>query len=151
MAQISTVLSNADLMAIAAGYDADDMNKKLKEFFSSTYPATGDWLDALETTFNSPYPIDVADRERIIVALLASRGRGFQLGLHMYMAVANGVSPEEIAHIVFLTGIYAGVDTFAKALAIGLGTMTILKGLTAGGKQPSVADVYDALAKGLPA
>ena len=27
----------------------------------------------------------------------------------------------------------------------------ILKGLTAGGKQPSVADVYDALAKGLPA
>ena len=151
MAQIGTVLDNAALTAVAGGYDAGEMNKKLREFFSDTYPATKDWLDALEKTFNTAHPVEIADRERVIVALLASRGRGFELGLHMYVAVANGVTPEEIAHIVFLTGIYAGVDTFARALAIGLGTMTILKGLTAGGKQPSVADVYDALAKGLPA
>jgi ubiquinone/menaquinone biosynthesis C-methylase UbiE/alkylhydroperoxidase/carboxymuconolactone decarboxylase family protein YurZ/uncharacterized protein YbaR (Trm112 family) len=151
MADISTVLNGADLTAITGGFDAGEMNKKLREFFSNTYPATKDWLDALEKAFNTAHPIEVADRERVIVALLASRGRGFELALHMYVAVANGVTPEEIAHIVFLTGIYAGVDTFARALAIGLSTMAILKDLTKGGAQPSVADVYDALRKGLPA
>jgi alkylhydroperoxidase/carboxymuconolactone decarboxylase family protein YurZ len=56
------------------------------------------------------------DRERVVVALLASQGSQGNLALHIYLALMEGVEPHEIAEILFLTGLYAGTNRLTASL-----------------------------------
>jgi alkylhydroperoxidase/carboxymuconolactone decarboxylase family protein YurZ len=63
--------------------------------------------------------LDDDDRERILVALLAHQGAEGNLALHIYLALMEGVTPGEIAEILFLAGIYtAGVNRLTQGLKI---------------------------------
>ena len=56
-----------------------------------------------------------SDRERCLIALLVSQGETLTLALHIYLALMLEVSPAEIGHIIFLTGVYSGASRYADA------------------------------------
>jgi alkylhydroperoxidase/carboxymuconolactone decarboxylase family protein YurZ len=91
--------------------------------------------------------LDETDRERCLIALLASRGRTFELAVHIYLGLMAGVSEAEIRHVLFLAGVYAGSDSFNASLRVlnrTLATLTRIAG------HPSGPEVLQALSKEFP-
>ena len=70
-----------------------------------------------------------SDRERCLIALLVSQGETLTLALHIYLALMLEISPAEIGHIIFLTGVYSGASRYADALLVAGDTLQLLEGL----------------------
>jgi alkylhydroperoxidase/carboxymuconolactone decarboxylase family protein YurZ len=80
-----------------------------------------------------------SDRERCLIALLVSQGETLTLALHIYLALMLEVSPAEIGHIIFLTGVYSGASRYADALLVAGDTLQLLENLAP--STPTPADV----------
>src|SRR5262245_42807240 len=120
-ASIGSVVRPEALSALRDRYDDAKMNAALSHVFAS-YGATKNYITAIRKVFFDPHKatklaLNDQDRERCIICLLASRGGQVTLAIHIYMALMLQIKPEEIANILFLTGVYTGTDN----LALGLG------------------------------
>ena len=81
--------------------------------------------------------LSAANRERCLLTLLAARGGGFPLATHVYLGLMEGfkedvapqddVSPEEIANIIFLAGVYSGADNLVVGLVTLVRTLKLLR------------------------
>lgn len=156
IADLTKILNANELKTVVDQYDPVTMGQLLSFKLLAQYPAIRPELtgigDTIYPELNSKPdgPLSAANRERCLVALLACRSRRLELAIHVYMALANGVTPAELAHIVVATGIYTGVDTISNALDVLQGTFTTLQKLA----QNNAVDPGRAiaeLAKGLPA
>jgi alkylhydroperoxidase/carboxymuconolactone decarboxylase family protein YurZ len=152
-------------------FDRDDLNATLAKTLTDMYQLTTDYLKAIGEAFyhmgTTPPQGDVitpANRERCLITLLAARGAGFTLAVHIYIALMEGfidhtgltqaqidaldeLSPEEIANIIFLSGIYTGSDNMMRGLVTMEATLGVLKGVADGTGSKAEADVLKALQK----
>lgn len=58
------------------------------------------------------------DRSLITVALLAALQHESELAMHIRAALRNGVTKEEITEVLLQVGVYAGVPTANRAMAV---------------------------------
>jgi alkylhydroperoxidase/carboxymuconolactone decarboxylase family protein YurZ len=85
------------------------------------------------------------DRERCLIAVLASRDAGLNLAIHIYVGLMEGLSPQEIADVIFLGGIYTGVDRISDGLAAEMRTLDTLAQVTTPPRICTVPQVMQAL------
>lgn len=62
--------------------------------------------------------LDRRSRSLITLALLAALQHEGELAMHVRAALRNGVTKEEISEVLLQVGLYAGVPTANRALAI---------------------------------
>jgi len=62
--------------------------------------------------------LDRRSRSMLTLALLTALGHTNELALHVRAALANGLSPAEVAEVLLHTAVYAGVPATNSALAI---------------------------------
>lgn len=138
MLTVKDILSDQDLAQLKSAYDPEETRKVLGAFFPAVYPLSGDYVTAVTVAFfgdrprDTPQPrsvLSAPDRERCLIAILADRGADLNLAIHFYLALVNDVSPEEIANILFLVGIYTGVDNMAETLKAEIKTLRTLRTL----------------------
>ncbi|PLX40955.1 MAG: 4-carboxymuconolactone decarboxylase [Deltaproteobacteria bacterium] len=67
-------------------------------------------------------------RQMVAVASLAALGAVEELSLHLQAALNVGVSPKELAEVIFQVGVYTGVPAMNRAL-VTLREVLKLKGL----------------------
>ncbi|PLX45816.1 MAG: 4-carboxymuconolactone decarboxylase [Deltaproteobacteria bacterium] len=67
-------------------------------------------------------------RQMVAVASLAALGAMEELSLHLQAALNVGVSPKELAEVIFQVGVYTGVPAMNRAL-VTLREVLKLKGL----------------------
>ena len=155
---VSSLITRAQIRALYCDYDRDKLNDALKYKLTTMYAAIADYLEAIGDCFyTNIVPRDVVspqNRERILIALLASRGGRLTLAMHIYMGLMEGfdeelsdgqvtfddeLSPEEIANIIFLVGIYTGSDNMALGLDTLIRTLTKLAKVAASDNRTEVA------------
>jgi alkylhydroperoxidase/carboxymuconolactone decarboxylase family protein YurZ len=153
---LTKILTKADLQIIVAQYDPVAMGKLLPVVPVTQYPPIQPYLTGIGGTlypeFDPELPansLSAPNRERCLVALLASRSRRVELAIHIYMALANGVEPAELAHILVAAGVYTGVDTVAISFGVMQTALETLKDL-AGKKTADPKTVLEALGAVLP-
>jgi alkylhydroperoxidase/carboxymuconolactone decarboxylase family protein YurZ len=142
---ISVILPMPKLKALRDAYSRTDATAFLSSVLPSVYDKSEDYNRAISAAFYGNLPSDDpsesrkelshADRERCLVALLTSRGVPDNLAAHIYLALMEKISVEEVAHVMMLAGMYSGVDRFTTALAAYITTLTTLAALV-DGKQP---------------
>jgi len=154
---IDTILNAAQLAILRAQFDPAEMNAVMGAPLPAAYPACEPYLETIGDLFyggvsgdTSGSPLSAKNRERCLVAILSTRGAGFNLALHMYMAIALDVSPKEVVHIALLAGTYTGIDNFAGATATAAKTFTVLATVATTGIARA-ANVFTALALAFPA
>ena len=139
MEQLGDILSETQLATLRGrgGYDRTVMKGILIGTLPKLYAAAGEYMTAIGDSLYGSLPDDsapdprpmltVQDRERCLVAILASRGATLALAIHEYIALMEGVSAEEIGHILLLTGIYTGADRLAEGLLVTNTLLTKLR------------------------
>ena len=58
------------------------------------------------------------DRQRCLVALLATRPEQFPLAIHTYIGLMEGIAIEEMRNIFFLVGVYSGVPGMVNGIDV---------------------------------
>ena len=111
------------------GYTRTKMTAALSDNVPKLYEGAAGYLKAILDAFYGDLPSDDAspfhrvqlslkDRERVLIAILASQNDGAALAIHMYSAIMEGITSKEIAHILMLAGTYTGVSHFTRALFV---------------------------------
>jgi alkylhydroperoxidase/carboxymuconolactone decarboxylase family protein YurZ len=132
---LTTILTATELQTITSSYNAVTMGALLAKGLTDHYPAISPYLGAIGQELYPEFkpqpagPLSAANRERCLVALLASRSRRLELAIHIYLALVNGVSTAELAHICVASGIYTGVDTVGSAFDVMQATLEKLQAL----------------------
>jgi alkylhydroperoxidase/carboxymuconolactone decarboxylase family protein YurZ len=128
---------------LRVGYDRAKLLGKLDDFIPNSFVHTSvhteaeNYVNAIGNAFyynavaeESRDPdrgrLTEPDRERCLLALLASRGRTFELAAHVYIALMMKISEAEIRHILFLAGVYAGSDSLNASLMVLNRTLEVL-------------------------
>ncbi len=128
MGKIDSVLSSAQLDTLRRAYFEEDMVGLLSSGIPGLDDRTADFIAAIRKAFydGSAESMSAKDRERCLIAILASRDAGLNLALHVYCGLMEGLSPQEIADVIFLGGIYTGVDRISDGLAAEMRTLGVL-------------------------
>ena len=139
---IADILSLPKLKALREKYDRDEATALISSVLPATYEPSRAYGDAITEAFYGPLPDDkpspnrralsVQDRERCLIALLASRGVANTLAIHIYLALMEEISVEEIANVMMLAGMYTGVDRLSFALSTYVTTLKTLCALVDG-------------------
>ncbi|TMA75478.1 MAG: methyltransferase domain-containing protein [Deltaproteobacteria bacterium] len=153
---IRDILTDDQLTILREQFDPQQMNALLGASLSADYPPSVPHLATIGDLFYggrdgnmASTTLSAANRERCLVAILAARGSGLNLALHIYLALTASVSPEEIAHILLLVGTYSGIENFAGAIQNEAKTLHVLgRVVDAGSATPK--DVFQALVRAFP-
>lgn len=147
MGKIDTLLSSVQLDALRRAYLEEDMVQLLSSGIPGLDERTAEFIGAIRRAFydGSGDTMSAKDRERCLIAILASRDAGLNLALHVYCGLMEGLSPQEIADIIFLGGIYTGVDRISDGLAAEMRTLTVLAQTAVPPLPCAVSQVVEAL------
>jgi alkylhydroperoxidase/carboxymuconolactone decarboxylase family protein YurZ len=147
MGAIATTLTNDQIATLKAGYSTQKMIDLLSAGMPLLDEDTKEYVTSIRDSFygGSGTHMTVLDRERILIAVLASRDGGFNLALHIYIALMEGLMPAEIADVIFLSGIYTGVDRISDGLATELYTLMVLAQVAAPPRNGDMMEVKNAL------
>ena len=122
------------LRALRAAYarHRDELVQQMRDHIPRRYRTAAAFVAAIEGTFYAGGALTAANRERCIVALLAARDEQHFLAIHLYVALMEGVAPEEIAEVVFLSAVYTGVPALTRGIAVLEKTLELLEQLGSG-------------------
>jgi len=130
---IDAGLNEDQLLALRDAYQRETMLGVLSKGMPSKDARTTGYITNIRQAFyDSGAPMKPQDRERSLIAVLAARDAGFNLALHIYIGLMEGLTPQQIADIIFLGGVYTGVDRISDGLGALVKTLAALKSLSDG-------------------
>ncbi len=145
MGKIDDALKQPQLDTLRKEYSNPDAVQILSRGIPALDDRTATYIDAIRSAFYDGTAMRPKDRERCLIAILSSRDAGLNLAIHVYLGLMRGLSPGEIADIIFLGGIYTGVDRMSDGLAAEMKTLTVLAQVATPPGNCKVADVMKAL------
>jgi len=141
---IDRVLSDGDLQQLRKGYDGADMTHILSTGIPRLDKHTTKYIHSIRRAFYDGTRMLPKDRERCLIGILSSRDSGLNLAIHIYVGLMEGLSPDEISDVIFLGGVYTGVDRLSDGLAAEVRALTVLKHVVGSGSCAAL-DVMKAL------
>jgi alkylhydroperoxidase/carboxymuconolactone decarboxylase family protein YurZ len=145
MGKIDDVLQPPQLEMLRKEYREQDAVQILSSGIPALDDRTAEYINSIRRAFYEGTAMEPEDRERCLIAVLASRDAGLNLAIHIYLGLMEGLSPAEIADVVFLGGIYTGVDRISDGLAAEMKTLTVLAEVATPPSSCAVAQVMQAL------
>lgn len=131
---VTQMLKPAEIAALRASYDAQLLSDLATKALVDKFPASGLWVSTIQKILykdpeNGGKPLlDLAARERelCLISLLSAQHSGMELGIHVYWGIMEGLEPQQIAALMTLVGVYAGLSRFEAALTVMTITMKAL-------------------------
>ncbi len=146
---IRTLLTDAQLATLRAGYSRAVMDTVATAIVASPYPpAAGLTAFAGERFYNdAPPTLAPANRERCLLALFCGGRRpAFAVAVHAYWALMEGVAVDEVAEIVLLASLYGGIDVLTEGNhTLTLALTALAQAANTGGTAVQSATVLPAL------
>ena len=150
-ADVTTILSQADIDALKARYELTVMLGASRAAVAAPYPPSKDYVEWIIKNLYEGGSVAPRDRERTLIALLASQstGHSLMLAVHLYWGLMEGLSIAEIADTLALSGVYMGLPHYTAALGTLTGTLKILGDLVARGADLDSRSVVGALKRAI--
>jgi alkylhydroperoxidase/carboxymuconolactone decarboxylase family protein YurZ len=145
MDEIEKVLSDDKLKTLRGRYDRDAMTNLLSSGIPRLDRHTIKYIHSIRKAFYDSSRLKPVDRERCLIGILASRDSGLNLALHIYIGLMEDLSPDDVADVIFLGGIYTGVDRISDGLDTLVRTLTVLAQIATSPEDCTVLQVATAL------
>lgn len=149
---VTQILHPDEVRALRQGYDAELLSNLATQALVSKFPASGLWVHTIQRILfedpdNGGRPLlDLAAKERelCLITLMSAQHLGMELGVHVYWGIMEGLEPKEIAALMTLVGVYAGLSRFEAALTAMQKTVRAMHSVAEKG-QTDVLSVVNAL------
>jgi alkylhydroperoxidase/carboxymuconolactone decarboxylase family protein YurZ len=145
MGKIDEVLQPPQLEMLRTAYREQEVVQILSSGIPALDDRTAEYISSIRRAFYEGTAMEPKERERCLIAVLASRDAGLNLAIHIYLGLMERLSPGEIADIIFLGGIYTGVDRISDGLAAEMKTLTVLAQVASPPRSCTVAQVMESL------
>lgn len=149
MSDFVTQLTAAQLATLQAGYSRTVMDAVATQIVSGPYPPAAALTAFAGARFynDAPPTLSPANRERCILALFAGGRRPtFAVAVHIYWAMMEGVSVDEIAEIILLSTLYGGLDVLTDGTrTLSLTLVELAKAADAGGEAVQPTKILPAI------
>ena len=144
-ADLASALSEAALASLRAHYSADFMLAASRASVAAPHPASGPYVEAVIKGFYDGARMAPRERERVLVALFAAQSvaPSLFLAVHLYWGLMEGLSVDDLADTMGLSGLYTGLAHYTaglKTLRITLDALAALA-TTSGAKLDPAAVV----------
>lgn len=127
MADVRAMLSDADLLLLRGGYDRALMGKLAVAAVASSYPEVMPWTAAVgEAFYFHPDDAEAKHRETVLLAVLTVQRAPGQLAIHVYWALMEGHTVEEVMRTLHLAGTYAGLPSWTIAQGVATKVIALL-------------------------
>jgi hypothetical protein len=130
---LASVLPPDALDALRAQYSAELMLAASRAAVAKPHPASTPYVEAVIHGFYDASRMAPRDRERVLVALFASQSvaPSLFLAVHLYWALMEGLSVDELADTLGLSGVYTGLGHYTAGLKTLALTLEALRDLAA--------------------
>jgi alkylhydroperoxidase/carboxymuconolactone decarboxylase family protein YurZ len=136
--ELQLILTPHEISLIRQGYQADPawLADYPQATYGAMYPGGANAFDSFvqslyvhgKTPRKPPTTgINGADRERSIIAVLASQGNASFLAIHFYWGLAEGLSVNDMCQVILITGGYSGYSYYTNGLSVLATTLKALK------------------------
>lgn len=129
---LSAALSPEALTALRAAYAAPFMLEASRRAVALPHPASAPYVEAVIKGFYDASRMPPRDRERVLVALLASQSNApsLLLAVHLYWGLMEGLTVADLADTLGLSGVYTGLAHYTAGLKALRVTLDVLADLT---------------------
>jgi alkylhydroperoxidase/carboxymuconolactone decarboxylase family protein YurZ len=132
---VACLLSDDALKAYRAVYDYKEIADAATGAIVTDLPESKAYVDAIHDSLFVPGPdagpslSELSGREREIglIVLLASQRAALELAIHIYWGLMEDISPHEIAGLMMLTGVYAGIGLQTTGMKLLQSVLTALQ------------------------
>ena len=142
---VGDILSGEQLQALRESYSNERMNQIARTGVSGSFTPAAHLHQVLTDLFfhglqevdaNArvgpsaavPTPLSAREREIIIISMMTARlADPVFLAIHIYWGLMEGLSPEEIAWVQHLSGLYSGIDKFSRGIRVLTDTLRALQ------------------------
>ncbi len=139
---VTHMISAEEISALRRGSDAELMSNVATKALVDKFPASGLWVRTIQKILfqdeaNGGRPLlDLKARERelCLVTLMSAQSLGLELGVHVYWGIMEGLEPSEIAALMTLVGVYAGLSRFEASLTVMTKTVHAMHDAAAAGE-----------------
>lgn len=141
---VTDLLSPERMARLRKGFDEATMSALATDVLVRKYSESARIVYAIQDSLfgtgrdgNAPPLADLTDREReaCLIVILASQRAKLQLAVHIYWGMMNSISPDEVAGLLMLTGVYTGLGRQTQALDVLRDTSTALDGIVAAAEE----------------
>lgn len=135
---LRTHLTEESVAALVAAYKPETMLEASRLAVALPFPPNEGYVDWIINNLYDGKRIASRDRERTLIALLASQSTASSLllAVHLYWGLMEGLSIAEIADTLALAGVYMGLPHYTAALDTLRDTLKTLRELTATADAP---------------
>lgn len=142
MQDLRTLLSDRELASLRTDFDAAVLSQAASTPFSILYPPLEGWVKETSATFFDRSTMPARDRERCIIVLLTiNGGLPMSLAIHIYWALMEGLSIDDVCQTIALIGAYGGVQRVAFGMTTLQKMLGVLRNSVQAGNTSSAAIV----------
>lgn len=125
MTDLDKVAEAVAMLRPTCGRDA--INDALAHAFEQSFAANGfatdvrspvgQYISAMRNGFyaGDPQRLSPEQREIAVIAVLVAQGADVNLALHVFIALASGISVADVLQVVLLAGMYSGTNLLTQA------------------------------------
>ncbi|MBK9258363.1 MAG: hypothetical protein IPM54_00840 [Polyangiaceae bacterium] len=139
MGELESILTPEEIRLLREGYAADTacLANDSQAHYDGMYPGGARAFDAFVQSVyvhgNPKAPpttgISGKDRERVVIALLASQSNTYFLAIHFYWGLVEGLSVNDMCQTLLLVGGYNGYSLYTNGLTVLGETLMALRGV----------------------
>lgn len=126
--ELERILTPEEIRLLREGYEADPacLANDSQAHYDGMYPGGAKAFDAFVQSVyvhgNPKAPpttgISGKDRERVVIALLASQPNTYFLAIHFYWGLVEGLSVDDMCRILLIVGGYNGYSLYTNGLTV---------------------------------
>ena len=152
---ICDILDKKSIRKIQKNFNLDELDKILGGTMQKEFPPAAAYIEGItgflfQKGSTNQHTLGRADKEKIILGLLAAAGATANLTTHIYIAIADKdmkISVEDIGNIILLAGVYMGVDRLSGGLRVLQTSLETMKQMVENKEDLSPLSVISALSK----
>lgn len=124
---VSDLLSDDALALLRAGFNRAQLYAVVRHTLNTPLPTVAGWTDfIMDEVFKDDGPLTHAERELIIISQLCAQGEAAPLATHIYWGLVEGLTPQQVAQAIVVTGTYAGAQRYVVGIRVMAQTLHLL-------------------------
>ena len=133
---ITEILTEAQLDRLRGSFSESTMSNVATSILISEYPESERYVTAIHDSLFGAGPdgtepplagLSHKERETSLIVLMAAQRTSFELAIHIYWGMMNGLTQDEVAGLLMLCGVYAGIGAQTTGLQVMRQTLSGLR------------------------